>query len=75
MVDVMEMKIVEMMEYASNMQMGELKDELEMARTSNDPLAVLTIEIVKNEINKRKGKRHLTLEAARKYVERMQAAE
>ena len=71
----MEKKIVDMMEIVSYLQMGELRDELEMARKSNDPLSCLVITVVQNEIDKRKGKRHLTLEKAKEYVERLQAAE
>lgn len=70
----MEKKIVHMMEIVSYMQMGELRDELEMARNSKDPLSCLVITVVQNEIDKRKGKRHLTLEKAKEYVERLQAA-
>lgn len=71
----MEKKIIDMMEIVSYMQMGELRDELELAEKANDPLSCLVKTVVQNEINKRKGKRHITLEHAKRYYEKQLTAE
>ena len=67
-----EKMIIELMETASIMKMADLYKELDLIEKDEGPMRYLRKEIVMNELKKRNGMRHLSLEKAREACERRQ---
>lgn len=70
----MEKAIIQMMEIAYNMTIEEMEENFEEAYKSETPSRYLMKEIFQNEINRRNGKRHISLEKVKKIYEDKKAA-
>lgn len=70
----MEKVIIQMMEIAQKMTIEEMESNLEEAHRNESASRYLMKEVFQNEVNRRNGIRHISLESAKKaYQDKMTA--
>ena len=70
----MEKVIIEMMERASAMTLEEMEEVFEEAKRDDYPFRYLMKEVFQNELNKRNGVRHISLEKVKQIYQEKLAA-